>query len=379
MHLTPFFMSSKNTITVLYMPGRERSYARTSIFIIGMKKIGINLIDCSSQNKSNIRYLEVLFKFFKNKNRADIILVGFLGQHLMPIVKLFAKKNQKIIFDAFLSTYDTMVFDKKKVKESSYLAKLFWWLDKKSSMLADVVLLDTFQHINYFSETFNISKSKFRRVLIGADDTFFYPKKTTEIIESTTDNKNIQKNNKFIVEFHGYFIPLQGVEYIIRTAKILQNEKDILFKLIGDGQTFEYCKKLANDLNLHNVLFLGKQPYHQIPSYIAECDIGLGIFGSSMKTQRVIPNKAYEIIAMNKPLITADTLATAELFEHKKHAYLCKPKDPASIANAILLLKNDKILRNKIANNGYSLFKEKCSTETIGTELKKIIERLSHS
>ena len=346
---------------VCYIPGRESTYARTRIFINGFKKNKVPFIDCSSNKKSNLRYLEIFIKFIRGKKNSDIFLVGFLGQHMVPIIRWFTKK--KIVFDAFLSVYDTLVFDKKIVKQDSVAAKLFFWLDRKSCNIADVILLDTNQHIEYFHKTFGIRKDKFRRVLIGADEEIFYPRKTKE-------------HNGFVVEFHGGFIPLQGVEYIVRAAKLLEKHKDIRFNIIGDGQTFTRCFNLAKKLELNNITFCGWKSLEEIHSYISNADIGLGVFGGTQKTQRVIPNKAYEIIAMKKPLITADTPAVRELFENRKNVYLCKQCNPKAIAKSILNLKNNPELRKRIASEGHKLYKKFCTPAIIGKQLKNICEDL---
>lgn len=346
---------------VCYVPGRESTYSRTRTFINGLKKNKVELIDCSSAKKSSRRYFEILSKFLKNRKKADIVLVGFLGQHLMLIIKKFTRK--KIVFDAFLSVYDTMVFDKKITKQGSLKAKIYFWLDKKSCTLADIILLDTNQHIEYFHNTFNIKKEKFRRVLIGADESLFYPREE-------------KKHRDFIVEFHGEFIPLQGTKYIVQAAKLLEKHKDIKFNMIGKGQTSDKALKLSKKLNLQNITFLGWKNPEEIPLCISEADVGLGIFGETEKTRRVIPNKAYEIIAMKKPLITADTPAIRELFEHKKNAFLCEIKSPESIANAVLELKNNRELRNNIAKNGYETYKNYGTSAVIGKQLKEICEEL---
>jgi hypothetical protein len=46
----------------------------------------------------------------------------------------------------------------------------------------------------------------------------------------------------------------------------------------------------------------------------------------------------------------------------------------ADLACAILELRDNSLLREKIAENGYKTFLEKCNTEAIGVELKRIVE-----
>ena len=50
--------------------------------------------------------------------------------------------------------------------------------------LADVILLDTQSHIQYFVEAFRLQESKFRRVWIGADDDIMQPSTFREVRRS---------------------------------------------------------------------------------------------------------------------------------------------------------------------------------------------------
>jgi glycosyltransferase involved in cell wall biosynthesis len=288
----------------------------------------------------------------------DVVIVnGKFNLVFSWIMKIIHKK--KIIFDMFISDYDNLVNDRKLVKKNSLKAKLIWLGDKYSCSIADKILLETLEHIKYFAREFKADKKKFSSIVIGADEDIFYPIK-------------VEEKKEFIVSFHGTFIPLQGIEYIVKAAKILE-KKDVFFEIIGKGQTYEEIQKLVKKLNIKNIKFLGFKKIDSLPKHIARGDVCLGIFGNTEKTQKVIPNKAYEIIAMKKPLITSDTPAVRELFTHKKNCYLCMPADEKSLAKAILILKDNKELRNKISEKGYELFLNKCNSVAIGKVLVKIL------
>ncbi|MAG08767.1 glycosyl transferase family 1 [Candidatus Woesearchaeota archaeon] len=346
---------------LLFICGREPAYARNNIIIKALKKNKVDLTLCTSSSKNPfIIHLIVLLKFFfKMHKRYDAVFVGFYGQLLVPIIRLFTKKP--IFFDAFMSAYDTMVIDKRRVRRGSVIAGFLHYIDKKSCQLADLVFLDTNQHIDYFVKEFKVPRRKFRRILIGADDDIFYPKAQRK------------QGSDLVVEFHGNFIPLQGAEYIVKAAKILE-EENIEFMVIGSGQTFSKCFSLSKELKLDNINFIGRKNPTEIPRYISSSDIGLGIFGSTEKTKRVIPNKSYEIIAMMKPLVTADTKASRELFVNKENVLFCNVADEKSLAEAILTLKNNVKLRERIAKKGYYLFKNKCSVKLIGEQIIGFME-----
>ena len=162
---------------ISYIPGYGTKYSRNQNIIKGLKSQNVDLRVYGSSSKSVlIRLVSAYFKFvFRRKRDEDLVIVGFIGQPLVILLKPFIKT--KLVLDAFFSVYDTMVFDKKKVKPGSLLGKFFFWLDKRACELSDIVLLDTNEHINYFSKTFFISKNKFRRLFVGSDDSLFFPKK----------------------------------------------------------------------------------------------------------------------------------------------------------------------------------------------------------
>ena len=126
---------------------------------------------------------------------------------------------------------------------------------------------------------------------------------------------------------------------------------------------------MAAALGLTNLEFTGFMPVVDLSAMINDFDVCLGIFGATPKTQRVIPNKIYEALAMAKPVITAQTPAIEELFTDGKNILLCQTANPADLAQKILLLKNDFGLRQIIARNGYRLYQEQCCPRVIAKKL----------
>ncbi|XRP97068.1 glycosyltransferase family 4 protein [Methanocaldococcus sp. 16A] len=351
---------------ILYICGREPTYTRNSVILNGLILQNIDVIKCTSvANTYPKRYLEVLTKYISKINENyDVIFIGFLGQPLVPIIKRLT--NKPIIFDAFISIYDTLCYDRKKFNPNSFTGKLFYYIDKKSCEFSDITLLDTNAHIDYFVETFRLDKNKFKRIFVGADTDLFYP-------------RNIRKENKdtFNVFYYGTYLPLHGIEYIIHSAKILEKYKEIKFKIIGNGLEYQKIMKLAKSLDVKNIEFIDWIPYTELPIEIAKADICLGgHFSNIDKAKRVISGKTFQFLAMKKPVIVGDNPANRELLEDRKSALFVEHSNPEDLAEKILELKDNEKLREKIAENGYKIFKENCTPEVIGKELLKIIEKV---
>jgi glycosyltransferase involved in cell wall biosynthesis len=352
------------------MCGRESSYIRNAVILKGLRENNVETVNLAvnstlvsiSSGGYAIRYPRVLGKFLLSREDFDIIFIGFFGQPLVPLIEKICDKP--IIFDAFLSAYDTLCFDRKKFSPNSIFGRFLYRLDEYSCRISDKVLLDTNAHIDYFTRTFDLDEKKFQRVFIGADDSVFYPRK-------------MKKHSGFIAFYSSTFLPLHGAEYIIKAAKILEGREDIMFRIAGGGPTYNNIVKNARKTGLKNIDFIGWVANRELPDEIAQSDVCLcGHFSNIDKAKRVIPGKCYESMAMRKPIVVGDDVANRELFNNKNNAMFCKVADASSLADSILELRDDEGLREKIAENGYGTFRKRCTPKVIGAEIKSTMKKL---
>ena len=275
--------------------------------------------------------------------------------------------NRPIIYDPFISSYLSYVYDYKYINEKSLLAKVSYFIDYYSFKKADLILSDTKIHGKIFSKLFYQKPSKFKRILVGSDPEIFYPREYN------------REKSKFIIGFYGTYIPLQGIKVIIEAAKILKRYRELKFEIVGGkpgNVLFQEIIKFRKKYNLNNVELIPDIPLGQLPEKIERSDIQLGIFGGTLKSNIVIPNKVYSALAMKKPIITANTIAVRELLTHEKNVYLCKNANVDSLVNSITTLYEDKNLRDKIARNGYKLFERYLTPQKLGNDLKKLFLKL---
>ncbi len=365
-----------------------------SIFLNGLKKIGdikVIEINFSTPNLArdfllNTKHLFTL-KFFKNfiirniylikkyiksnYNDIDCIYVGYPGHESIYLAyflrilsrKLFQRKIP-IVFNPYTSLIDSIITDYRKLKKNSFLAKFYYLIEWVAFHLSDFIIAQSNMEKYRFCELFHLNPNKIIRIFLGANEELFYPQNFNEFKDIT------------VIGFNGNYVPLHGIDYIIKAAKIIeQHSKKIIFEIVGGTKLqINEKKKLIKELGISNIKIIPQIPITQIPQTIVQSDIQLGIFGSTLKARRIIPNKLFTALAMKKPTITANTKAIHELLIHKKNCYLCKISDPYSLANAIITLSENKKLRNEIASNGYDLFRKKLNSLTLSNELIKVIK-----
>jgi glycosyltransferase involved in cell wall biosynthesis len=338
--------------TILFFGTYDRKYARTLVLRNGFERNGWKVEECHIDPRTN----RGVSKYFKlaalgmsaRKQKYDLVLVGFPGHTVVWLARLLFGKE--ILFDAFLSLFDTNVSDRKLYSGSSWRGRYDRILDTWSCRLAGRVLLDTEGNIEYFVNSFNLPREKFIRVFIGADDEVFSP-------------RDVPEEEIFTVHFHGTFIPLQGIRYIVKAADILR-DKNIHFRLIGHGQESAEIDASITSSNLGQIIErIPKIPSLQVAEYMAKAHLVLGIFGESDKSKRAIPNKVYEAMAMGKAIITSDARGIQELPNYQNSFSLVPPGDSSALADAILELKENPEKRKILGVKAREIFTSQLSPE----------------
>jgi glycosyltransferase involved in cell wall biosynthesis len=295
------------------------------------------------------------------KRGADAVVVGFYGQLLVPFVRLLTRKP--ILFDVYVSTYGTMVDDRLEARAGSLKAKLFWLADHVSMRWSDRLLLETNDHIQRYAETYRVTASKFTRVFLPSDESVMRPREPRAA------------DGRFRVHFHGEYAPFHGVDVILRAAKLLENQ-GVDFQIIGTGITYARDRALAAELGLANVNFIDRVPYAELAEYMSRADVCLGFFGGNARADRLLTNKVVEALAVGRPLITRRNRAVQELLRDGESALLVPPEDPQALADAILRLKADPQLAQKLGQSALELFQKHCTQAVFANQLKGILEAL---
>jgi glycosyltransferase involved in cell wall biosynthesis len=350
-------------MNILFTCGREPGYIRNKVVLTALRASHtVTEVTDEQPGSLTARSLRVLLRLIPRLKRGnyDLVFVGFYGYLLMPFVRRVACRP--IVFDAFVSNYDTLCFDRKRFRPRSIVGRLAFWLDRIGCNAADKVVLDTKTHRAYFAETFKLPANRLSDFYIGCDEGLFFPRPAS------------RSDGEFRVLHYSSSLPIHGVEHIVTAAGLLRERKDLRFRLIGRGATHAPMRRLAERVNASNVEFLPTVPQAQLPGEIAAADLCLGgHFGDTSKARRVIAGKTFEFLAMARPVIASDTPGSRELVTHGQSAYLVPLADPEALAAAIASLQDDPVLRESIARGGYECYQRNCSEAAIRESLYGIL------
>jgi glycosyltransferase involved in cell wall biosynthesis len=293
----------------------------------------------------------------------DAILVGFPSHSDVPVARAVARsKGIPTLFDPLTSLWENAVIDRQAAARRSVAAATCWMYDSLSCRLADLVLLDTQAHIDFFCDRFGLGQSKFRRVWVGSDEQIMKPREPPP------------HDDEFVVFFYGSFRPFQGVDCIVRAAHVLEQRREgVRFILCGDGPTYDGVRSLGERLGTTTVEFVQRRSIERLADLIAGSHVCLGVFGTNAKALRVIPNKVFDALACRRPVITGDAPAIRELLTDREDVWLCRLGDEEALADALTTLRRDRITRDRIAHGGHALFRRRLSTKALAPEIGEIV------
>lgn len=309
---------------VLFITTKNLDYLRNTQEINLLNEVGAEYTVIGSYDKSYVRRLiKVFTEILKTKISCyDAVFIGFAPQFIIPFFK-WKFRNKYVIIDFFISFYDTLVFDRKKFKEKSFVAKILKYLDAKTIKAANEIIVDTRAHGKYFVDEFDADMRRINVLYLEADEKIYYPKNVIK-------EKIFQ--DRFLVVYFGSVLPLQGVDVVLDAIRLLKNDQEIHFLFIGP-LTDNYDKIEAD-----NVTYYSWLEQETLADYIAQADLCLaGHFNKHInKAKRTIPGKAYIYKAMDKKVIFGENDANRELHdENDQSNYFVPMGDAIALAKLI--------------------------------------------
>lgn len=340
---------------ILYLSYTKPDYSLNAVCIKGLRENGIDVLDRHIKDRGMGGFRDALSFYRNNSKNTDMVFVGYDSPALVIFLWFFSRK--KIVFNAFLSVYERIIVSRELADRFSIKAIHCWLLDFLAVHFADLTRLESNSQADYFKKLFKVSGKKLYRSWVGVDeDHFFYV-------------PEISKFEVFTVLFRGQLMPEAGGEYVVKAAKILENQ-NIKFIMIGGGVFMDKIQKLLNELKPANLDHLTDYiPHDKLREMMQKCHLSLGQLSDHVRLTRTTPLKVFESLAMKLPYLTAPNKAVLELLTQDETCLICNPADSNSLAEKILWIKNNYSFAEKIAENGYRLHQNKLRLKALAKEL----------
>jgi glycosyltransferase involved in cell wall biosynthesis len=353
-------------LRVLYFGTYERDYPRNAQVISALRGAGVEVIEhhvsvwegrrdnWRAGPTAAARLATAELRLFRRPdNEFDALVVGYPG-HLDLTAARRVAAGKPVVFNPLVSLYDTFVADRGRFTPTSAVARALRSIDRRALRAADLVVADTEADADFLASLAEIPRSRVEVCLVGAEERVFSP--------------GWAPADPFEALFVGKLIPLHGVETVLEAARLAP---ELRFRVVGSGQ----LEPLLQDRppNVEHVSWL---QYEDLPGELHRAGCALGIFGSSEKASRVIPNKVFQALACGTPAVTADTSAARELLADRASALLIPPGDAAALVAAVRRLAEDPSLARRVADGGLAAYRSRASERVLGERWRSLIESL---
>lgn len=318
---------------VLFITTKNADYIRNTqeCMLLEEQAFAYDVVD--SFHKSYVwRLIYVYVRLmFMRVSQYDTVFIGFAPQLVLPFFSWKFRRTD-VVIDFFISLYDTVCCDRKKVGEKSFCGRVLHRIDEITLRRAKAVVCDTNAHGRFFHEEFGVGQDKLCTLYLQADKTIYYPRKAER-----PDNLK----NQFIVLYFGSVLPLQGTDVVLKAMNILGREKDISCVFIGPVKDKAWKKRIERAKHIEHIGWLSQE---ELAEYIARADLCLaGHFNREIqKAKRTIPGKAYIYRAMGKAMVLGDNPANRELFQEDDKTCFVEMGDEWALANVIMGYKKHK-------------------------------------
>lgn len=167
-----------------------------------------------------------------------------------------------------------------------------------------------------------------------------------------------EKSDKFQVGYIGHLYPGRGMEIILSLS---EKCPWAIFHIIGgeNSDILFWKKKMKNK----NVIFHGFIPPSNIRKYSHSFDVLLAPYQRKVSirsgrdtTRWMSPIKIFEYMSFAKPIICSDLPAIREILVPNQTALFCEPDNITRWMDALIRLKEDTALRNRLGRNVYREF-----------------------
>jgi glycosyltransferase involved in cell wall biosynthesis len=353
-------------LRVLYFGTYERSYPRNAQVISCLRRAGVDVEERhvsvweAQEHKwaagplAALRLVRAQARLLRRPvDEFDAVIVGYPGHLDLPAAR-HAARGKPVVFNPLLSLEDTLVDDRRRFRRGSLPARALAAVDRRALRAADLVVADTEANADDLARRAHIPHKKVAVCFVGAEERVFQP--------------GWRRREPFVALFVGKLIPLHGVETVLEAARLTP---EIAFRIVGSGQ-----EESALASRPPNVAWTPWVDYERLPAELHAAGCALGIFGTSAKAGRVIPNKVFQALACGTPVISADTPAARELLADGVSALLVPPGDAEALAGAIRRLAEDGALAERIAGRGLAVYRDQASEDVLGARWRALLEAL---
>ncbi|WP_061321102.1 glycosyltransferase family 4 protein [Clostridium botulinum] len=320
----------------------------------------VKIVHLPKQNGRFYRFFKKRKIAFKKAVEIDADIYHFHDPELIPVGIKLKKLGKKVIYDVH-EDVPKQILTKEWLKSDiirKLVSNIFNKYEKKASENFDKIVCVS----EDIAKNFDMNKTVIVR--------------NFPVISDIDSIKPIDIEKKTpVVIYAGGLTKIRGIKEIIDAMELLNGE--VKLWLLGKWENKNYEEECMRSKGWKNVEYFGLIPQKQAYSYMKKADIGIVNFWPVDNHVSALPNKPFEYMACELPMIMSDFEYWNCVF---KDCFLgIDPKNPENISRTIQKLLLDKMLMKQLGENGRNFVLEKYSWESEGKILLNAYKELKNN
>ena len=206
----------------------------------------------------------------------------------------------------------------------------------------------------------------------GVNVNFYNPER---IEDSDFRERNNFKSTDLLLFYGGILGYAQGLEIILKAAKLLEDKPEVQFIIQGSGPEKDKLVNLKAELKLTNVHFLDPVSKSEMPSIVKAIDVALVPLKNLPLFQGAIPSKVFEALAMKKPLLLGvDGEARQHFIEKAQAGLFFLPENEEDLVRQIRQIVENPGKLIDMGNNARSYVSTHFNRDKIALDFLKLLE-----
>jgi glycosyltransferase involved in cell wall biosynthesis len=185
--------------------------------------------------------------------------------------------------------------------------------------------------------------------------------------------KSYAKDDEKLVLFIGRHVYQKGIQQLIEAVPMIVSKvNNIKFIISGTGPMTEELKYKAYKIGMSDkILFTGYSEEDEKSKLYCAADVL-----AMPSLYEPFGNVAVEAMSMGCPVVASETGGLSELITNNVNGKLFNPGSVSELANAIVEVLSDEVLRNNILSNARSLVKDNYTWEKASDTTSQVYKSL---
>lgn len=244
---------------------------------------------------------------------------------ILNAIQLKKKYKAKLVYE-IRDVWPKSIIELNGTSAKHPLMRFLDWVDTLGIKKSDIILSPLSNIKTYIAE-----KGFNKKIII-------LPNGITQYTKGIKNSESKKDKQDFIVGYGGTIGDSNSIMNLIAAAVVLKEEKNIQFKIVGDGSRYEDVKRIIKSEQLNNVKLYGRVPQEKLHKILAGCTI---LYKGNPKIHiykyGVSSIKMVEYLLLKKPII--DASYGVDIVQKAKCGIIVPYENSKELAQGILKMK----------------------------------------